>query len=81
MIPRCCQSLRAGEQQLRHHGPSITTQRCTIARFGWKAQNKSLVLFSGEAYNVEWHLNEIFGQDGPSGEDSWAADSLKLLEP
>src|SRR5262249_47194265 len=25
----------------------------TIARFGWKAQNKSLQLFSGEAYNVE----------------------------
>jgi CxxC motif-containing protein (DUF1111 family) len=25
----------------------------TIARFGWKAQNKSLLLFSGEAYNVE----------------------------
>src|SRR5229473_86382 len=25
----------------------------TVARFGWKAQNKSLLLFSGEAYNVE----------------------------
>src|SRR3979490_2618019 len=25
----------------------------TIARFGWKAQNKSLLLFSGEAYNGE----------------------------
>lgn len=25
----------------------------TIARFGWKGQNKSLLLFSGEAYNVE----------------------------
>jgi CxxC motif-containing protein (DUF1111 family) len=25
----------------------------TITRFGWKAQNKSLLLFSGEAYNVE----------------------------
>ena len=25
----------------------------TIARFGWKAQNKSLLLFAGEAYNVE----------------------------
>jgi hypothetical protein len=24
----------------------------TIARFGWKAQNKSLLIFSGEAYNV-----------------------------
>lgn len=25
----------------------------TISRFGWKAQNQSLLLFSGEAYNVE----------------------------
>jgi len=25
----------------------------TISRFGWKAQNKSLELFAGEAYNVE----------------------------
>src|SRR5436190_6966650 len=25
----------------------------TITRFGWKAQNKSLLLFSAEAYNVE----------------------------
>jgi CxxC motif-containing protein (DUF1111 family) len=25
----------------------------TISRFGWKAQNKSLLLFAGEAYNVE----------------------------
>jgi len=43
----------------------------TIARFGWKAQNKSLVLFSGEAYNVEMGIsNEIFGQDRPlPGED------------
>jgi len=33
----------------------------TIARFGWKAQNKSMVLFSGEAYNVEMGItNELF---------------------
>src|SRR5262245_3241305 len=25
----------------------------TVSRFGWKAQNQSLLLFSGEAYNVE----------------------------
>jgi CxxC motif-containing protein (DUF1111 family) len=25
----------------------------TIGRFGWKAQNKSLLIFAGEAYNVE----------------------------
>ncbi len=43
----------------------------TIARFGWKAQNKSLLLFSGEAYNVEMGIaNELFPQDRPlPGED------------
>src|SRR5579883_3248521 len=25
----------------------------TVTRFGWKAQNKSLIIFAGEAYNVE----------------------------
>jgi CxxC motif-containing protein (DUF1111 family) len=33
----------------------------TIARFGWKAQNKSLLIFAGEAYNVEIGIsNEVF---------------------
>lgn len=33
----------------------------TITRFGWKAQNKSLVIFAGEAYNVEQGVtNEAF---------------------
>ena len=33
----------------------------TIMRFGWKAQNKSLLMFSGEAYNVEEGVsNELF---------------------
>ena len=33
----------------------------SITRFGWKAQNKSLLMFSGEAYNVEMGItNEIF---------------------
>jgi CxxC motif-containing protein (DUF1111 family) len=32
-----------------------------IARYGWKAQNVSLLLFSGEAYNVEEGItNELF---------------------
>ena len=32
-----------------------------ISRFGWKAQNQSLLLFSGEAYNVEMGIsNELF---------------------
>jgi CxxC motif-containing protein (DUF1111 family) len=33
----------------------------TITKFGWKAQNKSLLLFAGEAYNVEQGVtNELF---------------------
>jgi CxxC motif-containing protein (DUF1111 family) len=33
----------------------------TITRFGWKAQNKSLMIFSGEAYNVEIGVaNDVF---------------------
>lgn len=33
----------------------------TITRFGWKAQNKSLMIFSGEAYNAEQGItNELF---------------------
>jgi len=33
----------------------------TITRIGWKAQNKSLEIFSGEAYNVEQGVtNELF---------------------
>jgi len=36
----------------------------TITRFGWKAQNKSLLIFAGEAYNVEMGVtNELFPQE------------------
>jgi len=36
----------------------------TITRFGWKAQNKSLLMFSGEAYNVEMGIsNPLFPQE------------------
>jgi CxxC motif-containing protein (DUF1111 family) len=36
----------------------------TITRFGWKAQNKSLLLFAGEAYNVEMGVtNQLFPQE------------------
>ncbi|HMK30510.1 MAG TPA: di-heme oxidoredictase family protein [Terriglobales bacterium] len=52
----------------------------TITRFGWKAQNKSLLVFSGEAYNVEQGVsNDLFPSErsavagcafNPSPEDS-----------
>jgi len=36
----------------------------TISRFGWKAQNASLLLFAGEAYNVEQGVtNDLFPQE------------------
>jgi CxxC motif-containing protein (DUF1111 family) len=40
----------------------------TITRFGWKAQNKSLLLFAGEAYNVEQGVtNELFPNEREEG--------------
>jgi CxxC motif-containing protein (DUF1111 family) len=36
----------------------------TVTRFGWKAQNKSGLLFAAEAYNVEMGItNELFTQE------------------
>jgi CxxC motif-containing protein (DUF1111 family) len=38
-----------------------TSNDGTISRFGWKAQNKSLLLFAAESYNVEEGVtNDIF---------------------
>jgi CxxC motif-containing protein (DUF1111 family) len=31
----------------------------TVTRFGWKAQNKSLLMFAGEAYNVEMGITNL----------------------
>jgi mono/diheme cytochrome c family protein len=36
----------------------------TVSRYGWKAQNGSLLMFSGEAYNVEMGIsNELFQEE------------------
>ena len=44
-----------------------------IARFGWKAQNKSLELFAGEAYNVEMGVtNELFQNERASPDEALA---------
>lgn len=41
--------------------PNFNGNDGTIARFGWKAQNKSLMIFAGEAYNVEQGVtNDLF---------------------
>jgi CxxC motif-containing protein (DUF1111 family) len=44
--------------------PNYSGNDGTITRFGWKAQNKSLLMFAGEAYNVEMGVtNEIFNDE------------------
>src|SRR6202043_4267215 len=36
----------------------------TIMKFGWKAQNKSLSIFAGEAYNVEMGItNDVMSNE------------------
>ncbi len=41
--------------------PNTSGNDGTITKFGWKAQNKSLEVFAGEAYNVEIGVtNELF---------------------
>lgn len=41
--------------------PNVSGNDGSITRFGWKAQNKSLEMFAGEAYNVEIGVtNELF---------------------
>ncbi len=43
---------------------NISANDGTITRFGWKAQNKSLLVFAGEAYNVEMGIsNQMFPQE------------------
>jgi len=50
------------KQQLGITGhPNYSGNDGSITRFGWKAQNKSLEIFAGEAYNVEIGVtNELF---------------------
>jgi len=44
-----------------------------ISRFGWKAQNKSLEMFAGEAYNVEMGVtNELFQNERASPDEALA---------
>ena len=43
---------------------NISANDGTITRFGWKAQNKSLLIFAAEAYNVEMGItNQLFPQE------------------
>jgi CxxC motif-containing protein (DUF1111 family) len=41
--------------------PNTVANNGTISRFGWKAQNASITMFAGEAYNVEMGIsNDLF---------------------
>src|SRR5579871_1850299 len=57
----------------------------TITRFGWKAQNKSLLLFAGEAANVELGVtNELFQNEKVPGTNcagSTPEDNTAVLVP
>jgi CxxC motif-containing protein (DUF1111 family) len=47
--------------------PNRSQNDGSLTRFGWKAQNKSLFVFAGEAYNVEQGVtNDIFPQERES---------------
>jgi CxxC motif-containing protein (DUF1111 family) len=49
----------------------------TITRFGWKAQNKSLLLFAGEASNVEMGVtNEMFPNERTIGNGQCTPNAL-----
>jgi len=53
---------RALKQALGIQGhPNMVPNNGTISRLGWKAQNASLTMFAGEAYNVEMGIsNDLF---------------------
>ncbi len=58
-------NMKANSSLKQHLGisghPNYSGNDGTITRFGWKAQNKSLEVFTGEAYNVEMGVtNELF---------------------
>src|SRR6266436_5587083 len=77
----------ANAQQRRSLGISGSFNRTgndgTITRFGWKAQNKSLLIFSGEAYNVEMGVtNDAFPnerEDNPGCQFNNLPESMTRL--
>jgi len=49
----------------------------TITKFGWKAQNKSVHIFAGEAYNVEMGItNLLFNNEKPLPEEDYTGVGL-----
>jgi CxxC motif-containing protein (DUF1111 family) len=88
-------NMNSNQQQKHSLGiagrPNTSGNDGTITRFGWKAQNKSVEVFSGEAYNVEMGVtNEAFNterdqtpgcQFNPTPEDSTNFDSASTALP
>ena len=65
---------------------NISSNDGTVTRFGWKAQNKSLLIFSGEAYNVEIGVsNEVFPNERSAVSgcvfNASPEDATHLLDP
>jgi CxxC motif-containing protein (DUF1111 family) len=50
--------------------PNVVPNNGTISRFGWKAQNGSITIFAGEAYNVEMGISNDAFPIGRSEEPS-----------
>jgi len=70
-------NMNANSQQKQSLGISGQANRDgndgMITRFGWKAQNKSLEIFAGEAYNVEMGVtNELFQNERASPDEALA---------
>jgi CxxC motif-containing protein (DUF1111 family) len=54
--------------------PNLVPNNGTISRFGWKAQNASINMFAGEAYNVEMGItNDLFPISRSEDEDCLSA--------
>jgi CxxC motif-containing protein (DUF1111 family) len=54
--------------------PNIVANNGTISRFGWKAQNASINMFAGEAYNVEMGItNDLFPVSRSEDDDCMTA--------
>jgi len=72
---------RSASPQLGIHGvPNRSGNDGSITRFGWKAQNKSLLIFAGEAYNVEMGVtNELFPDE--RGYPPYPIPTACLLNP
>jgi len=56
--------VRGRANSIQGGNANLSANDGTITRFGWKAQNKSLLMFAGEAYNVEMGIsNQLFPQE------------------